>query len=282
MAVVAGGYAHLPPGRESRGDCALLFVPRCPWWSRGLRRQPKIRSNSLSDRVSHGTRFLAPGSLARRRLARVIHHHHHRIRCRVRSVVVLRPLATGRCYPPREAAHRPRSNGALLNQPYSRRLPPTRRRSRHRLRRRRPRGALRIQLTADDPDATVRVSAACDLATSQTALFARAPARTEPGRGRHTQGDANARTAATCVTRTFQSDSPAKWPSSDCISRTTKLRVEANHHLSHRPPRVLVVRPDVGGDRHRRRRRADTATCCAGARGRERRGVLKQVTRARS
>ena len=29
------------------------------------------------DRVSHGTSFLAPGSLARRRLARVIHHHHH-------------------------------------------------------------------------------------------------------------------------------------------------------------------------------------------------------------
>ena len=71
-----------------------------------------------------------------------------RIRCRVRSVV-LRPLATGRCYPPREAAHRPRSNGALLNQAYSRCLPPTRRRSRHRLRRRRPRGALRIQLRGE-------------------------------------------------------------------------------------------------------------------------------------
>ena len=28
------------------------------------------------ERVSHGTSFLAPGSLARRRLARVIHHHH--------------------------------------------------------------------------------------------------------------------------------------------------------------------------------------------------------------
>ena len=114
-----------------------------------------------------------------------------RIRCRVRSVV-LRPLATGRCYPPREAVHRLRSNGALLNQACSRRLPPTRRRSRHRLRRRRPRGALRIQLTAGDPDAAVRVSAACDLVTSQTALFARAPARTEPGRGRRTQAEADA------------------------------------------------------------------------------------------
>ena len=203
MVVVEGGCAHLPPGRESRGGCALLFVPRCPW-SRGLRRQPKFRSSA-------------------------------RIRCRVRSVV-LRPLVTGRCYPPREAAHRPRSNGALLNQAYKRRLPPTRRRSRHRLRRRRPRGALRIQLTAGDPDAAVRVSAACDLVTSQTALFARAPARTEPGRGRSAQAEANARTAATCVKRTFQSDSPPKSPSSDCISRTTKLRVEANHHLSHRPP----------------------------------------------
>ena len=29
------------------------------------------------DRVSHGTSFLVPGSLARRWLARVIHHHHH-------------------------------------------------------------------------------------------------------------------------------------------------------------------------------------------------------------
>ena len=101
--------------------------------------------------------------------------------------VVLVPLATGRCDLPREAAHRPRSNGALLNQAHSRCLPPTRRRSRHRLRRRRPRGPLRIQLTAGDPDAAVRVSAACHLVTSQTALFARAPARTELGRGRRTQ-----------------------------------------------------------------------------------------------
>ena len=32
-------------------------------------------------RVSHGTSFLAPGSLARRRLARLIHHHQRRILC---------------------------------------------------------------------------------------------------------------------------------------------------------------------------------------------------------
>ena len=40
------------------------------------------RSASLyapeGDRVSHGTSFLAPGSLARRRLARVSHHHHQK------------------------------------------------------------------------------------------------------------------------------------------------------------------------------------------------------------
>ena len=147
--------------------------------------------------------------------------------------MVLVPLATGRCDLPREAAHRPRSNGALLNQAYSRCLPPTQRQSRHRLRRRRQRGPCRIQLIADDPDAAVRVSAARDLVTSQTSVFARAPARTEPGRGRSAQAEANARTAATCIKRTFQSGSPPKSPSSNCISRTTKLRVEANHHLSH-------------------------------------------------
>ena len=32
--------------------------------------------NGDGHRVSHGTSFLAPGSLARRRLARLIHHHH--------------------------------------------------------------------------------------------------------------------------------------------------------------------------------------------------------------
>ena len=37
----------------------------------------KIRlGGSIGHRVSHGTSFLAPGSLARRRLARLIHHHH--------------------------------------------------------------------------------------------------------------------------------------------------------------------------------------------------------------
>ena len=58
------------------------------------------RSSCLAThRVSHGTSFLAPGSLARRRLARVIHHHHHHRPC----------LAT--CYleiSPEEGAHRRR------------------------------------------------------------------------------------------------------------------------------------------------------------------------------
>ena len=56
------------------------------------------RSCLATYRVSHGTSFLAPGSLARRRLARVNHHHHHRS-C----------LAT--CYleiSPEEGAHRRR------------------------------------------------------------------------------------------------------------------------------------------------------------------------------
>ena len=34
-----------------------------------------LRSCSALHRVSHGTSFLAPGSLARRRLERLIHHH---------------------------------------------------------------------------------------------------------------------------------------------------------------------------------------------------------------
>ena len=187
-AFVKGECAHLPQGRESRDDGASLFASRCPW-SRGLRRQPKFRSNSLSGSLC--------GVAASRN----------------------RPMLP---YPPREAAHRPRSNGALFDQAYSRCLPPTWRQSRRRLRRRRPRGTLRIQLTAGDPDAAVRISAACDLIISQTALFARAPARTEPSKGRRTQAKANARTATTCVTRTFQSGSPPKSPSSDCISRTTK------------------------------------------------------------
>ena len=28
---VGGGCANRPPGRESRGSCALIFAPRCPW-----------------------------------------------------------------------------------------------------------------------------------------------------------------------------------------------------------------------------------------------------------
>ena len=37
--------------------------------------QPQYTTYNTRHRASHGTRFLAPGSLARRRLARVIHHH---------------------------------------------------------------------------------------------------------------------------------------------------------------------------------------------------------------
>ena len=70
----------------------------------------------------------------------------------------------------------------------------------------------------------VRVSAARDVATSQTALSARVPARTKLGRGRRTQAEANARTTAACVKRTFQSDSPSKSPSSDCISHNQTAR----------------------------------------------------------
>ena len=69
----------------------------------------------------------------------------------------------------------------------------------------------------------VRVSAARDVATSQTALSARVPARTKLGRGRRTQAEANARTTAACVKRTFQSDSASKSPSSDdCISHNAQ------------------------------------------------------------
>ena len=47
-------------------------------------------------RVSHGASFLAPGSLARRRLARVIHHHHRNAggqRHAGGSLATRRPLA---------------------------------------------------------------------------------------------------------------------------------------------------------------------------------------------
>ena len=52
-------HQRFPPGfsRTMRpGQSASLYAPS-------------------EDRVSHGTSFLAPGSLARRRHARVIHHH---------------------------------------------------------------------------------------------------------------------------------------------------------------------------------------------------------------
>ena len=65
--------------------------------------------------------------------------------------VVSMPLATGRCDLPREAAHRPRSNGVLLNQAYSRCLPQTRRWSRHRLRRRRSLSHRRRHLSHGPP-----------------------------------------------------------------------------------------------------------------------------------
>ena len=46
---VGGGYAHHrppgPAGHESRGCCAILFVPRCPWVER-VWRDPKLRASS--------------------------------------------------------------------------------------------------------------------------------------------------------------------------------------------------------------------------------------------
>ena len=57
-------------------------------------------------RVSHGTSFLAPGSLARRRLARVIHHHQKSSRVPeiktptggvIVSAIVLSPASTLHC-----------------------------------------------------------------------------------------------------------------------------------------------------------------------------------------
>ena len=40
-----GVPTYRPPGRESRGCCAILFVPRCPWAERVLR-DPKLRTSS--------------------------------------------------------------------------------------------------------------------------------------------------------------------------------------------------------------------------------------------
>ena len=59
MTPLAGGR-FFPPGFSHTirlGQSASLCAPK-------------------EDRVSHGASFLAPGSLARRRLARVINHHH--------------------------------------------------------------------------------------------------------------------------------------------------------------------------------------------------------------
>ena len=62
-------HLRFPPGfsRTIRpGQSASLYAPE-------------------GDRVSHGTSFLAPGSLARRRLARLIHHHHQNAMCQSRA-----------------------------------------------------------------------------------------------------------------------------------------------------------------------------------------------------
>ena len=40
------------------------------------RRRPICGLQTAEDRISHGASFLAPGSLARQRPARLIHHHH--------------------------------------------------------------------------------------------------------------------------------------------------------------------------------------------------------------
>ena len=54
-----------------------------------------IHSNCCAcvHRVSRGTSFLGPGSIARRRLARVIHHHHHHELVRMRSLVSIAAYA---------------------------------------------------------------------------------------------------------------------------------------------------------------------------------------------
>ena len=55
------------PGRFVDGGCVMVVDS----WCRSL----SMPLCNAATRVSHGTSFLAPGSLARRRLARVIHHH---------------------------------------------------------------------------------------------------------------------------------------------------------------------------------------------------------------
>ena len=64
--------------------------------------------------------------------------------------------------------------------------------------------------------------------------------------------------------------------------RTTAIYKSALAQTMTSVTRVTVVRTDVGGARHRRRLRAGTVSYCVGARGQERRGILKQMTRALS
>ena len=67
---------HKYPGPAASHDVTPLRFS--PGFSRKMRPEQSASLYAPSeDRVSHGTSFLAPGSLARRRLARSIHHHHH-------------------------------------------------------------------------------------------------------------------------------------------------------------------------------------------------------------
>ena len=52
-----------------------IYISRCPKPQQNQTGLPGPNPKPAPDRVSHGTSFLAPGSLARRELARVIHHH---------------------------------------------------------------------------------------------------------------------------------------------------------------------------------------------------------------
>ena len=68
---------RLPKARRGRFFIAQFFFLKMPlfctiplWY---CTKQAELNSRG---RASHGTSFLAPGSLARRRLARAIHHHH--------------------------------------------------------------------------------------------------------------------------------------------------------------------------------------------------------------
>ena len=48
----------------------------CLWQAPASTQKTKRKTRPAICRVSHGTSFLAPGSLARRRSERLIHHHH--------------------------------------------------------------------------------------------------------------------------------------------------------------------------------------------------------------